>query len=200
MKKYFSRISAVVATLLVFTGSQGYADSISFSTLQRDVSQAEIGDGVPEGIVYEFFVTTDADVLALNFVRTELLDGDFFNDALGTEGSAPNPAFIAVFPRLGADSYITTPGGTSVLGGGLPADGDDTFGDTEDNGPVSEFKFAQLTIPAGATGLFAGQFDIVGGSGVFSQNFEFPLGVPEPASLSLLGLAMVSFAGMRRRK
>jgi len=170
---------AIAATLVLFTAQHTLADSITFSQNVRAVSAEESGaadQAVPAGDVYEFFATTDGDVLAVNFVTTTLNGGDFYQNTFGTAGSAPNGALIGTFPALAADSYITTPGATSVLGGGLPADGDDTFGDTSDEGAQTDFKFAQLTIPTGATGVFSGQFDIVGTSGVFSENFSFDLG------------------------
>ena len=194
---------AIAAVLVLFAAQQSMADSIVIRQSSRLVEAGESGaadQGAPEGgTVIEFFADTDGDILALNFVNIELNGAVLYDNTFGTAGAAPNPAFFASFPSLEADSYITTPGGTSVLGGGLPANGDDTFGDTEDNGPQTNFKFAQLTIPAGAMGTFSGQFDIVGANGVFSQNFIEPLGVPEPTSLILAGLGLIGFVGTRRR-
>jgi len=184
MKKINMLKSALASLAIVLSaGSMTFADSIELTSTTRDVAANEtvggaaVGGSAPDGgTVYEFFATTDGDILAINFVNTTLNGGDFYQNTFGVPGAAPNPALVAAFAPLAADSYITTPGGTSILGGGLPADGDDTFGDTEDNGPQANFKFGQLTIPAGATGSFSGQFDIVGSSGVFSQQFDFALG------------------------
>ena len=77
------------------------------------------------------------------------------------------------FPGLSADTYVTTPGETAVLGGGLPADGDDTFGDVSDDGPQTDFQFAQMTFPSGGGVSFSGEIAIAGSDGVFSQAFDF---------------------------
>lgn len=176
-----SKNLAIAAILVLFTAQATMADMIDLSMSTRPVDVAESGaadqPAPAGGTVFEFFATTDADILAINFASTTS-DAPFYQNTFGTPGAPPNPALIGTFPALAVDSFITTPGSTSVLGGGLPADGDDTFGDTSDEGAQTGFKFGQLTLPLGATGNFSGQFDIVGsGGGVFSQNFSFDLGV-----------------------
>lgn len=175
-----SKNLAIAAVLVLFTAQATMADMIDLSMTSRPVAGEESGaadqPAPAGGTVYEFFATTDADILAINFASTTT-DAPMYQNTFGTPGAPPNPALIGTFPSLAVDSYITTPGSTSVLGGGLPADGDDTFGDTSDDGAQAGFKFGQLTLPSGATGNFSGQFDIVGsGGGVFSQNFSFDLG------------------------
>lgn len=191
-------IFAAIA-LSAFIGSEVLADSISISSMMREVTNEEAADGAPAGgSVTQFFATTDADILALNFVRVET-DAPLYQNPFGTPGSAPNALLVPTFPALAVDSFITTPGDTSVLGGGLPADGDDTFGDTSDDGPQNAFLIAQFTLPQGARGTFSGQLDIVGSTGVFSQEFALPIAIPEPATLGLLSLALVGVVASRRR-
>ncbi len=202
MTKMFS----IVAVLLIFAAQQAQADSIVLSMTQRPVTAEESGavsqPAPVGGMVYEFFATTDGDILAINFASTTTDLGDFYQNTFGTAGSEPNGALIPTFPSLAVDSFITTPGGTNVLGGGLPANGDDTFGDTDNDGAQNNFRFAQLTLPGDAVGVFSGQFDIVSTTGgIYSENFSFTLqAIPEPTSLALVGLGMIGLLSTRRRR
>jgi hypothetical protein len=55
------------------------------------------------------------------------------------------------------------------------------------------FTFLDFTVPAGlpaGTNVLLAAFD----------SFETPIGAPEPASLAVLGAALVGFGVMRRRR
>lgn len=160
--------------LMLLAWQPALADSIEFSSSVRRVTALEASDGAPAGgIVYEHFVTTDGDILSVGFVETAIISGELFDHPLSSAGDAPHPGLFDYFPGLSADSYITTPGDTLVLGTGLPADGDDTFGDTGDDGAQTDFQFAQLTFSNGGGVSLSGQVAIAGSAGVYSETFSF---------------------------
>ena len=70
----------------------------------------------------------------------------------GSDVEPPHPAFLTVFPNLDLDSWITTPGPTTLAGPSLPGDGTSIWSDTTDDGPQTNFKFADLTLPNGVSG------------------------------------------------
>ena len=68
-----------------------------------------------------------------------------YNNPTGTDTEPPLNALVAVFPALGADSWITTPGTTALAGaGGTKADNNSWF-DTTNDGPQTNFLFARIT-------------------------------------------------------
>jgi hypothetical protein len=190
------------------------ADLISFHTDCVRIPPAAVAAGAPAGgHALRYFVTTDGDILSVNNVQITLHpDAQLFNDPAGDPLNAnpPNPLLLPFFPALSVDSWITTPGQQTVrLGPDLPGDGTTTFGDTTNDGPVTNFQFAQLTIPMGVLLNFTGQISIVDSSGtnVFSQAFSIPLPlnfddhfcIPEPAIPTLAGFALLGGASLRRR-
>ena len=91
--------------------------------------------------VHEFRVTTSSDILRIGDVVLSNRAG-LYNNALGADTEPPLEAFVAVFPALGADSWITTPGATALAGaGGTTADNNSWF-DTTNDGPQTNFLFA----------------------------------------------------------
>jgi hypothetical protein len=89
------------------------------------------------------------------------------------------------------DTWIDTPGVGARLGPDLPGDGTTTIGDTTNDGPVSDFVFAQLTVPHGHQFRFEGRISIAGQQPgtVFDQPFSFTT-IPEPASGWLAACAL----------
>jgi hypothetical protein len=161
------------------------------------------------------FVTTDADILSVNQVLVTLTGGSLYQAPapFGSNTEPPDPLFVGINPALAADSWISTPGATSRLGGDLPGDGTGSWGDLTNDGPQTNFKFAQLTIPAfssGARAIFTGRISLAGANGPevfsFGPNLDleqfprppFPT-LPEPGSGSLLTAGLLGLSPFRRR-
>jgi hypothetical protein len=154
------------------------------------------------GDVYQWSVTADGDILSVNNILINLLgSATLYNHSFGDPGNAnkPTPGLEAAFPSIAVDSWIDTPGLGTRLGPDLPGDGTTTIGDTEDNGPQTDFIFAQLTVPEGTIFSFAGRVSIAadGGGSVFDQPF-FWTNAPEPPSGALAGAAVLVLGITRR--
>jgi hypothetical protein len=149
------------------------------------------------GKVFSFFVTTDGDILSVGFVDVDSSAPLFQHSVGGNNSPAETPIFM-IYPPLGADSWINTPGNTSILGVDMPGDGtaNSAWGDLSNDGPQTNFKFAQLTFPPGTSWRFRGNVTIAGATGPFSVPFDF---VPEPGSSMLALVGMLGLTGIRRR-
>lgn len=198
------KLFALTAFFALFAAANAEAAQVTFDSSSRAVSAAESGDaGGPSAAstVYEFFLTSDADILRVGDVFIEG-GAALYNNATGSNTAPPNPAFIAVFPSLGADSWITTPGaGTATAGGSLGDDNASWF-DTTNDGPQQNFLFARLTTPGDGPYTFRGVVSAAGAAGpeTFPFEFTFPgTAIPEPTSAMLFGLGMVGLLGARRR-
>ena len=102
-----------------------------------------------------------------------------------------------MFPSLGADSWITTPGaGTSTAGGDLGDDNVSWF-DTTNDGAVTDFTFARLTT-IGPLLTFRGVISVAGASG--PELFPFNFGIPEPSSMVFVAVSVASLAVVGRRR
>ena len=179
------------------------AANVSFSRTDERVSDAAAADGAPEnGHVANFLVTTDADILSVGKVLIEVEGGEIYDVcSLSCTGFGTPPLFPFIFtPRETADSWVTTPGSTSLLGAGLPGDGETTtLGDLTNDGAQNFFQFARITIPESATGNFSGRVTVAGSTGPENFPFSFPLGIPEPSSLLLIGIGLMCVCGPTRR-
>jgi hypothetical protein len=200
-------ITYVASAAAIFLGAcTCHADAISFSMSSRVVTLEEGGPGgAPAGgRVISFFVTTDGDVLSVGNV---LISGFSENSGpkapyqhvAGANAAPPNPVIVSALPALGAVSYIDTPGNTTILGTDMPGDGspNSAWGDLSDDGPQTNFKFAQLTFAKGEGWRFRGNVTIAGATGPFSAPFDFPF--PEPASSMLAVIGTLGLAAVRRQ-
>jgi hypothetical protein len=197
-------ICLLIATVILAGQASVFADLIDIAQVGRKVNAAEAAGGAPlNGDVYQFMVTTDADILSVNQVRIyDFLTGQpltlYHHPLVGVQfpvGSEP------IFPGLSADSFIVTPGPTLLLGADLPGDGQTTFGDLTNDGPVDHYIFAQLTVPVGTQLGFSGGISIasVDNPGeVFRKAFQF-VPVPEPSSLLVAAAAIAGGTALSRR-
>lgn len=174
MKKF--AFTFVAAALLITTANAAMVDT-SFTT--STPGPEAVAAGAPDGgIVMDFLATTDADILSIGNVLIDATN-PVFNVAppFGSDTAPPDPAFIALNRALEADSWITTPGDTSLLGPGLDAtDGTSTFGDLTGDGAQTDFTFARLAFPAGTTGTFSGRVTVAGSGGPENFPFSFAIG------------------------
>jgi hypothetical protein len=191
----FTAVNASAATLTI-------TRQISHPT--QEMVNASAGGLTLESQIAKFFVTTDADILSVNQVLVSLSGGATLyqvNPPFGSNTEAPDPAFLALNASLAADSWISTPGATSRLGGDLPGDGTGSWGDlTNDGAQGAPFHFATLTIPSfasGARATFTGRISLAGATG--PEPKVFTLHIPEPTSLGLIGSSLLGLAGFRRR-
>jgi hypothetical protein len=181
--------------VVVISSHNANAASVAFpSWHERPFTAAEIHSGAPVGgKLLSFLVTTDADILSVGRVLATTT-GTFSQLPTPPPFDLPSEPLPPFFP------YIETPGTTIELGKPFPGDGTDNsaWGDTQDNGPQSHFKFAQLVIsPASAAWSFSGNIAVAGATG--PELFPFSFGVPEPASGLLAISSVVSAFAVRRR-
>ncbi|MEQ8209425.1 MAG: PEP-CTERM sorting domain-containing protein [Lacipirellulaceae bacterium] len=193
-------LSACAAIAALCFAQLAEAATVSITPASRPASQSEVDDPGSGGlqadsIVHEFFVTTDGDILRVGDLN---IDVALYNNPAGSDTMPPNPLFLPVFPSLGADSFITTPGDTATAGGGLSDQGASFF-DSSNDGPQNNFLFARLTTAPGEGGTFSGVISVAGSAGPEVFPFSFPLGIPEPTSMMLVGLGLVGLGSVRRR-
>jgi hypothetical protein len=200
---------------LAFACILGYAASADGATLTitKQISHPTLamvnasGGGLTlESNIYSFFVTTDADILSVNQVLISTIGGPLYQAPapFGSNTEPPPPEFLAFNPSLSADSWISTPGATSRLGGDLPGDGTGSWGDLTNDGPQTNFNFAVLTLGAypQSYGTFSGRISLAGAKGPEPIPFILslsPHSVPEPGCSGLFALGIVSLRAFRRR-
>lgn len=176
------------------------AATVEFSCLVSVPSpEAAAAVAVPIPRIYDFFVTTDADILSIGNVLIDSTNPPFSVDPpFGSNTRPPDPIFIDLNRALELDSWITTPGDTSRLGPDLnETDGTTTFGDLSNDGPQDMFHFARLTFPENTTATINLRVTVAGASG--PESFGFFGCIPEPSSLVLVQLFAVCVVLSRRQ-
>jgi hypothetical protein len=200
-------VRLVVGVLFLLAAEQAAdAASVSFGEVRyRTPTAAQIIDdpALRDYQITEYFVTTDADILRVGQVVIDV-KSSLYQHPSGSDAEPPNPLFVTVFPALGADTWITTPGITLTAGGGFANDNSAWF-DTTNDGPVSNFKFASLT--SIYVGSFRGVIAVAGAEGPEVFSFHFPLGgsyfpppPSEPASMALAAVGLIGVSFIRRRR
>ncbi|MEM6257977.1 MAG: PEP-CTERM sorting domain-containing protein [Planctomycetota bacterium] len=196
-KQTLTVLTAAMTMAVAGTASAAVVTNI----VTRDVTSEEIGGGAPDGgTVIQFFLDSTADILSVNDVSFVLTEGAFYQDGLGADDEAPNPTFVAAFPALGVDSFINTPGGTSILPGFVTTTSEfsGTWGDLTDDGAQAGFLFAQFTTTADAVGTYSFDIAFAGAQGPEEQSFSGAIPIPEPSSLALISLGGLLIARRRR--
>lgn len=192
----------IMATCLAISLANGlHAAEVTFAgPTVRPVTSEEVADEggpSPKSRVYDFFLSSDADIVSLASGSTSLVGSQFiYNNAAGSDTAPPNPLFLEVFPALAADSWITTPGTT--FRDTCPFDSCATrlWMDTTDDGPQTNFQFARRT--SASPFVFEGVVTVAGPTGPEAFPFAFSI-VPEPSALLVLGLGLTSLLINRRR-
>ena len=176
--------------LLGLCASLGHSATVAMYNTERVPTPIEIQAEPTLGskTIFEFFVTSDADVLSVDNVE---ITGSLFQVPFGSDVEPPLPAFLPVFPHLSADSWITTPGATSVAGGGF-ANPLSAWFDVSNDGPVSDFMFARLTVPTAEKldFTFRGRMSVAGDTGVENFRFFFLVAIPEPSAALMTAVAL----------
>lgn len=155
----------------------------------------------------DIYVTVDAGDSWTAAGLDATVSSSFYQDAF--DANPPNPALFGVFPDSEFTSYYTSPGDypNAAYNGaivGIAASNDagnvldtDWF-DTISPETGGDYMIARITVlgdPAVDTGTGHLQYASVGNTTL--QDFDFMIGVPEPASLALLVLGGLVVA--RRR-
>ena len=199
MRRFNIQAVCFLATMAIGLLPCSLQAQVTFECEIYPVPQAAIDAGAPEGRIFDYFVTTDADILSIGQVEVVLGGtGELFQVAppFGSNTTPPPQAFIDLNPALLADSWVTTPGATSLLGTDLPGDSSTTtFGDLSNDGPQTDFHYMRLTFPTGTFGFASGVVTIAGSTG--PESYPIPICFPEPSSLLLVCLGL-GFVGSRR--
>ena len=200
----YSVVFALIAALAISPCAN--AASISLASVVRKPSEAAVDAGAPAGgKIYQFFVTTNADVLSIGNVQVSISNGgSLFQVPFGSDRDKPDPALVALFRSLEADSWVDTPGETLLFGPGLPGDGTGVWGDFTNNGPQLNFRFAQLTVAPGYSLIFQGSILVGDLGGYEERSFTFidaltPPDVPEPSAALMAGVGILGVVSARRK-
>lgn len=173
----------------------------------------EAGTSPPAGFVtQDLIVETDTDWVAANVLIT-LQAGSIYQDGFGdASGGPPNEAFFELVPTLRWDTYVkawdagVTPssaGGAVDLGGTPAGTFSTTMIDknwfTTETDDIGTSSIGRFTLSNDAVGTWVLRVDAVGQTPiVLSGDVVNGSLVPEPATLSLLGLGAMAF--LRRRR
>jgi hypothetical protein len=168
----YTRIIAAVFSIVVFVQQASADHSLTLTRNSRPVTSAEASGGAPsDGIVHDFYVTSDADLLVL----APEIGVSVYKHQYGSNREPPDPELVAMYPAVGASSYLKLPGDTIVLGGGFTVPGS-AWGDLSDDGPQSNYHLGRLT--TSQAGTFSGTISVRGaGTPIW---LPFSLSLPGP--------------------
>jgi hypothetical protein len=154
-------LSSVDAATVAFSAVSGPGPAKPNVTFGRLPTAAQISRGVPaDARIHEFLVTTDADIQEIDQVQIMLVPPAILYqipDALGgNDIEPPRPQLEALLPELGSDSWITTPGLTHTGDNGGPFPVNWQWFDVTNDGPVTDFMFARITVTSPDTSELRG--------------------------------------------
>jgi hypothetical protein len=154
---FWARALTICAGIAIFADDTlpTFAEtSVSLFRNSRPVTSAEAAGGAPaDGMVHEFFATTDSDILGLS----ANIDVPLYLHPYGNEASQPHPVLVGMYPGLGAHSFLATPSGASLYGGGFSGPGPErVWADMSRDGAQTNFQFGRLTTTQ--VGSFTGDF------------------------------------------
>lgn len=186
-------IVAEVATAQPALTIRGDGNGLTFSGAVRAIDAGALAaDPSLEG-AWTFDLTVDglADVASLGDItsvtaRLNLHAGSFYNvpvTSAGIDSGPQTPEVVAFFPVLAADSFVTTPGESMLVGNDWQGAGTYVFSRTESL-PPTRFQFGQITfIPHASEGLSAKLTGSIGTAGSTSRQaheFDYTFGVEPP--------------------
>lgn len=171
-------IKVLFSATAIFAGAAHAASADQNITLTRNsrpVTATEAAGGAPlDGMVHDFRITSDSDLLSL----LADIDAPLYQHAFGADNAAPNSQLVTYYPALGADSFLQLPSSTVMLGGGFSGPGPErAWGDLADDGPQTDFLFGRLT--TNQVGAFSGRFAVSGETTYV--NLPFALTLPGPS-------------------
>jgi hypothetical protein len=175
--------------------------SASNPIVGRPTTPAHQGGGAPNSRIHEFILTSDADILQID--QVVITSGGIYNTPTPQGGSnvePPSALFEMLVPQLGADTWISTPGATSIAGNDADPFGtsNNSWFDTSNDGAASNFMFARIT--TSGPGTFSGRVQVAGSAGPENFAFSFSLNIPEPASMGMMAAGALGLAAFRRRR
>ena len=202
---------ALAVLALLATGGIASGDVIV------DVVPVDNSSQLTGWVTQDLVVTTDTDWVGSALVVTLDEDGDIYQDDLGRfDPQSPNPVFFGAVPSLEFDTYVSN----GVLGeaviylSDMPPYPDNYVFDrnaiwiqwsTGDLDDIGELAVARVTLADDATGTWSftvivglpGDPDVTITGGSVADGVMI---IPEPTTLSLLGLGGLLLGRGRRRK
>lgn len=203
----FGRCSTAAAVAMLLQCAAG-ASTIEIWT--------EFGMFPPPGPVDEYpasfhilklYLSSDADIESISHVRGKPSNGARLWQVappFGSNVEPPPPLFLQLNASLHADSWLSTPGATTLTGADLPGDGTGTWADETDDGPQTAFHWGTLTTPLDVDMTFTGRINLAGPDGPSGRWFRIDgrtgqVFVPEPATVASSGAMVLILSALLRR-